>query len=80
MKFVNAVPNPDFLTVREAADRSGWSPGYVRSLAACGSLDCDRSTGRILIDVDSLGVLLRARASRRRPQPRLTLVVDNTKR
>lgn len=72
-------PAIEFINVREAAERSGWSPGYIRSLAACGKLDNDRSSGVILIDAGCLAILLRARASRRR-RPKLRLVVDNTHR
>lgn len=71
-------PEIELITVREAAERSGWSPNYIRSLAACGKLDSHRSSGRIMVDAECLGILLRARASRR-PRPRLRLVIDNTK-
>lgn len=67
----------ELITVRHAAERSGWSPGYIRALAACGKLDCDRSTSTILIDGECLAILLRARASRRR-RPQLRLVVNNS--
>lgn len=70
-------PEIELITVREAAERSGWSPGYIRALAACGKFDSDRSTGAILIDADCLAILLRARASRRR-RPQLRLVVNNS--
>lgn len=70
-------PDTELITVREAVTRSGWTPGYVRALAACGKLDSDRSTGAILIDGGCLAILLRARASRRR-RPQLRLVVNNT--
>lgn len=73
MKSVNALHKAEFITIREAADRSGWSPGYVRSLASCGCLDSDRSSGRIMVDAECLATLLRARAARRR-RPQLRLV------
>ena len=69
---------PEFILVREAALRSGWSAGYIRSLAACGKLTSERSAGRILVDAECLTILLRARASRRH-RPRLRLIIDNTK-
>jgi hypothetical protein len=70
-------PEIELITVREASARSGWSPGHIRALAACGKLDCDRGTGAILIDADCLAILMRARASHRR-RPQLRLVVNNS--
>lgn len=77
MRSINTKHTADLISVREAAVRSGWSPGHIRSLAACGKLDCDRSTGVILIDAECLAILVRARASRRR-RPQLRLVVNNS--
>jgi len=70
-------PEIELITVREASARSGWSPGHIRALAACGKLDSDRRTGAILIDGCCLAILLRARASRRQ-RPQLRLVVNNS--
>ena len=69
--------NPEQLTIREAADRSGLSPSYLRAWVACKKLTADRSTGTILVDADCLAQLLRARAARRRPRAKLRLVVSN---
>lgn len=66
----------EFLTVRQAVTRSGWTAGHIRSLAQCGKLESDRSEGRILIDAECLAILLRARAARR-PKPKLRLVISN---
>jgi hypothetical protein len=76
MHPIRIVPPIELITVREAAARSGWSAGYIRSLAQCGKLDSDRSEGRITVDAECLAILLRARAARK-PRPKLRLVVSN---
>jgi excisionase family DNA binding protein len=70
--------NPEQLTVREAAERAGLSQSYLRAWVASKKLAADRSTGTILVDADCLALLLRARATRRRPRVKLRLVIDNT--
>lgn len=70
--------NPEQLTIREAAEKSGLSPSYLRAWVASKKLAADRSTGTILVDAGCLALLLRARAARRRPRARLRLIVDNT--
>lgn len=76
MRSISTLPPIEFITVREAVARSGWSAGHVRSLAQCGKLESSRPEGRILIDAECLAILLRARASRR-PKPKLRLVISN---
>ncbi|THF59857.1 hypothetical protein [Ollibium composti] len=76
MRAVSTTPSIELIAVQEAVRRSSWSAGYIRSLAQCGKLDSDRSSGAILIDAECLAILLRARAARRR-RPRLRLVIDN---
>lgn len=76
MNIASCNDTPDWITVRKAAELSGWGANYIRSLAACGKLDSIRSSGLILVDTECLLILLRARASRRR-RPRLRLVVSN---
>lgn len=70
------INQPEYITIREAAERAGLSQSYLRGWVACKKLAADRSTGTILVDADCLSVLLRARAARRR-RPRLRLVVSN---
>lgn len=77
MRSISTMPTIEYLTVKEAVSRSGWSAGHIRSLAQCGKLESDRSEGRIHIDPECLAILLRARAARR-PKPKLRLVIDNT--
>ncbi|MGE8102532.1 hypothetical protein ACQKP1_02490 [Allorhizobium sp. NPDC080224] len=77
MHQLNSLPPvSDMITVREAARRSGWTAGHIRSLAQCGKLESNRSEGRILVDAECLAILLRARAACR-PKPKLRLVVSN---
>ncbi|EKF58603.1 hypothetical protein QWE_18423 [Agrobacterium albertimagni AOL15] len=76
MRSISTLPPIDFITVREAVARSGWSAGHIRSLAQCGKLESDRSEGRILIDAECLAILIRARAAVK-PRPLLRLVVNN---
>ncbi len=76
MRSISTLPPIEFITVREAVARSGWSAGHIRSLAQCGKLESDRSEGRILIDAECLAILLRARAACK-PRPLLRLVVNN---
>jgi hypothetical protein len=70
--------NIEQVTIREAAERSGLSPSYLRGWVASKKLAADRSSGTILVDADCLELLLRARAARRRPRVKLRLVIDNT--
>lgn len=76
MRSISTMPPIEYVTVREAVARSGWSAGHIRSLAQCGKLESDRSEGRILIDAECLAVLLRARAAAK-PRPKLRLVINN---
>lgn len=76
MRSISTMPPIEYVTVREAVARSGWSAGHIRSLAQCGKLESSRPEGRILIDAECLAVLLRARAASK-PRPLLRLVVNN---
>ncbi len=76
MRPISTMPPIEYVTVREAVARSGWSAGHIRSLAQCGKLESDRSEGRILVDAECLAVLLRARAAAK-PRPKLRLVINN---
>jgi hypothetical protein len=66
-----------YISVAEAASRGGVSAAAV--YAWCGSrlIANNHAGGRIYIDEDSLRDFLVDRASRRRPKPRLRLVVNN---
>lgn len=76
MRSISTMPTIEYLTVKEAVSRSGWSAGHIRSLAQCGKLESARPEGRILIDAECLAVLLRARAAAK-PRPKLRLVINN---
>ncbi len=76
MRSISTMPPIEYVTVREAVARSGWSAGHIRSLAQCGKLESARPEGRILIDAECLAVLLRARAAAK-PRPKLRLVINN---
>ncbi len=76
MRSISTMPPIEFITIRDAVERSGWSAGHIRSLAQCGKLESDRIDGRILVDAECLAILLRARATRK-PRPKLRLVINN---
>lgn len=69
-----------WLTLREAADAAGFKYGWAWDRFATGRLagQKDPTTGRVMIDRDSLVDLLK-QERHVRPRPMLRIVIDNTK-
>lgn len=76
MRLNHNTPEPEFISVKEAARRSKWSANYVRSLIGCGKLTAEKQDGLLHVSAEDLAVILRSRASRR-PKPKLRLVISN---
>ena len=76
MRLNHTLSEVEYISVREAARRSNWTPGYVRSLIGCGKLTAEKQDGLLHVSAEDLAVILRSRASRR-PKPKLRLVISN---
>ena len=76
MRLNHNPPEPEFISVKEAARRANWSSNYVRSLIGCGKLTAEKLDGLLHVSSEDLTVILRSRASRR-PKPKLRLVISN---
>jgi excisionase family DNA binding protein len=72
------MPEPTFLTIREAAARAGRSTSWIREWIACGQLEARRLSGLMHVERDRLDELIAKSRRRAVRSSHLRLVVDNT--